>query len=227
MAWEVRIELANAGDLPEVMKFLVPAFEIFPVEGVFGRVNTDEGRKAAENHHIRAWELHAEESDLPCAIKCVCTDDSGVDMIVGFCEWWLYPHGRSKEKSQEINYLLSGQWLPDDRRTEANTALQEVFDGRIKWLGQRPAGILMYMVVHPDWRRKGIASLCINWGLDICIEHNMPALLEASEAGVPVYEKLGFEREDEVYGCPLMIRWPAGTPKSDKRPALPHWKSGQ
>lgn len=222
----LHIEYAEEADLPEIMAFLVPAFERYPSERLLGRVDTEEAREAVGQQHAHAWKLHAEETGTRCGIKCVHRDlSSGAETIVGFCEWMIYPKQRAQDKFAEPTYLLAGSWVtPRERRAEAVEMLQDVLDARVKWLGDHPAGILMYMVVHPAWRRKGISTLCVRWGLQKCDELRIPSLLEASEDGAKVYEKLGFERVDELCGFPLMLRWPPGTPDERKVPALPNWK---
>jgi hypothetical protein len=43
-----------------------------------------------------------------------------------------------------------------------------------------------------EHRRKGVASLFLNWGLNRADELGLETWLEASEQGQPIYEKLGF-----------------------------------
>lgn len=38
--------------------------------------------------------------------------------------------------------------------------------------------------------------MLIQWGCDIAQKHGVPAFLEASPAGLPVYQKSGFEEVD-------------------------------
>lgn len=89
--------------------------------------------------------------------------------------------------------------------------------------------MLTYMATYKDWRRQGAATACVQWGVDLCKELNIPAYLEASEAGDPVYRRLGFEDVDEVHvqvdgsttSFPTMMWWPLGTNAEDKRPLHP------
>lgn len=43
-----------------------------------------------------------------------------------------------------------------------------------------------------EHRRKGVANLFLNWGLNRADELGLEVWLDASEHGQPVYEKLGF-----------------------------------
>ncbi|KAF2231435.1 acyl-CoA N-acyltransferase [Viridothelium virens] len=52
--------------------------------------------------------------------------------------------------------------------------------------------------VSPKYRRRGIGSLLLNWGLEKAREEGVPAVLEATPAGVALYEKTGFKPVLEV-----------------------------
>jgi len=34
-------------------------------------------------------------------------------------------------------------------------------DGRIRWLGGKAHGLLMYMAVLSEWRKRGVATMCV------------------------------------------------------------------
>jgi len=59
--------------------------------------------------------------------------------------------------------------------------------GRFGWLGN--------VVVHPDYRRKGLAHMLLSYGIRFLkARHNCECvLLDASSMGKPVYSKLGFK----------------------------------
>lgn len=46
--------------------------------------------------------------------------------------------------------------------------------------------------VDPKWQRNGVGKALTQWGLERAQEEGIPAGLEASEAGEPMYLKLGF-----------------------------------
>lgn len=52
----------------------------------------------------------------------------------------------------------------------------------------------MSMVTRDCYRKQGAASQLINWGVDRARKDGVPAYLEASAAGKPVYEKFGFRQ---------------------------------
>ena len=58
--------------------------------------------------------------------------------------------------------------------------------------------VLMSMVTRECYRRQGAAKLLINWGVQRAREDGVPAYLEASPAGKPIYEKYGFREVGEA-----------------------------
>lgn len=51
---------------------------------------------------------------------------------------------------------------------------------------------LKMLGVDPKWQRNGVGKMLTLWGLERAREEGVPAGLEASEAGGPMYLKLGF-----------------------------------
>lgn len=49
------------------------------------------------------------------------------------------------------------------------------------------------MIVHPEYRGRGIAKILTRWGTDIADERGFPTVVVAVPYARPVYEKLGFE----------------------------------
>jgi GNAT superfamily N-acetyltransferase len=56
------------------------------------------------------------------------------------------------------------------------------------------------MAVHPEYQRQGVGSALMVYLLSWLAQQNVPLVfLDASRAGQPLYEKLGFVPYDEVY----------------------------
>ncbi|HEU4934571.1 MAG TPA: GNAT family N-acetyltransferase [Pyrinomonadaceae bacterium] len=72
----------------------------------------------------------------------------------------------------------------------------------LAWIGM--------VLVHPQYRRQGIATTLMNVGLDYLKDKVDTIKLDATAQGRPVYEKFGFEVESVVE------RW-SGTASSDAR----------
>lgn len=224
-----RIEYAEEKDIPEMVSLIVPAFQFVPVEAILNGKPTPENLLAAEKRHRYAWRKHMESYSLPCAIKCIHRDPAtGTETIVGAALWHIYNRERTEEEYMAGDYLLSGDWLTDvEAKKKVKGFMQPVVDMQAKWMGSRPHAALHYMCVQPAWRRRGISSICVRWGLERCKELGIPAYLEASEEGAPVYARLGFETVDSVTSLwegaetsfPIMVWWPEGMKVEDRLPA--------
>jgi GNAT superfamily N-acetyltransferase len=227
MASNLKIELAHEEDIEELISIISPSFQNVPVEVLMFGEPTPENLSNVAAQHLESWRIHAKESSLHCAIKCVHTDpETGETEITACAEWFTYDRERTPEQYLPAPHLLGVSWLPDGPdKQKALKFNQPIVDKRNHWMGGRPHAVLRYMAVAPSWRRKGIASMCVQWGIERCRELGIPAYLEASDEGAPVYEKLGFEKVDvveapwegEVFAYPVMIWWPEGM---EKVPAL-------
>ena len=73
------------------------------------------------------------------------------------------------------------------------------------------------LFVHPSFQNCGVGSALIRECIDLADSDHTPMLLEASEAGLPLYTKRGFEQVDELrftykgeeIVIPCMIRQPS------------------
>lgn len=52
--------------------------------------------------------------------------------------------------------------------------------------------LLQKLCVDPGWRRQGIATILLNWGLDRAREEGVAITLNSTRAGVAMYVKAGF-----------------------------------
>jgi len=224
-----RIEYAEEEGIPEMMSLIIPAFQFVPVEAILNGKPTPENLIAAGQRHQYAWRKHMQDFSLPCAIKCVHTDPAeGKETLVGAALWHIYNRERTQEEYMASDYLLSGDWVTDaGAKKKVQDFMQPVVEMQAKWMGARPHAALHYMCVQPAWRRRGISSICVRWGLARCKELGIPAYLEASEEGALVYARLGFETVDTVTSLwdgaensfPVMIWWPEGMKEEDRKPA--------
>lgn len=58
--------------------------------------------------------------------------------------------------------------------------------------------VLALLCCHPDWERRGAGTALTQWGVDKAKEMGLPAYVEASVPGQPVYERVGFKPIDAV-----------------------------
>lgn len=53
------------------------------------------------------------------------------------------------------------------------------------------------LFTHPDYRRAGVGSLIINWGLEQADRLGLECFVEATKEGKPCYERFGFKVVEE------------------------------
>lgn len=51
---------------------------------------------------------------------------------------------------------------------------------------------------HPDYRRRGAASMLVAWGCEVADRDGVPAYVDASEDGLPLYQRFGFEDRSDA-----------------------------
>lgn len=225
---DFRVEPAKREDVQKCVDIITYAFSGFSVEQKLGNTGDEGGKKAAAQRHLRAWNEHLEDTGTWPPIRCVHRDpETGQEATIACAEWFLYPGPLPRDDQRGANYLLSATWLPDDESARLRQAFKPTLDLRTAWTKGRGYGLLTYMSTELEWRRKGAATACVQWGIDQCRELGIPAYLEASKEGAPVYEKLGFEIVDdasmeldgEKIMFPAMMWWPPGTKDGEKRKA--------
>lgn len=223
---ELRIEFVRDEDVSTSIDIIVRAFAAFPFEQALGNTDDEESRKAAQQRHLRAWNEHFEDTGIWPAIRCVHADSgTGKETTVACAEWYIYPKPIPRNDLRGPSYLLSGVWLPDEQREKIQRTFRPPLDLRAQWTAGRAHGLLIFMATDPAWRRRGAATMCVQWGIDKCKELGIPAYLEASKEGAPVYQRLGFEVLEGVhmeldgksFDFPALMWWPPGTRDEDKR----------
>lgn len=229
----LRVELSREEDIPRLTQLIVPAFESNQYSQLVG--DTMDNIAAVRPRHLHAWKEHAKISDVPFAIKCVHTNEAGEETIIASAYWIVYDRERTEEEYLKPTYLSSAAWVEDVTKREEALAMTESKAILLrKWFGGKPYAYLLFMVTDPSYRRMGAATMCVKWGLEQCSKIGVPAYLIASDDGVPVYSKLGYEVVDSLKtigddgtpaAYPAMIRWPPQFDEKDKKPVLPNYGS--
>ncbi len=93
----------------------------------------------------------------------------------------------------------------DGRIVAATTLI--IHGHRLGWIGM--------VLTHPDYRGQGFATLLVTSALDIASAVGVGTLkLDATDQGEPIYQKLGFRREQ------LIERWAGQGTTAHRSPAL-------
>lgn len=218
MLREFLVAEADEADFSALTAVAATCFKSMPVEQLLTGPHTESNLDALARRYLHANALHQEQYSRRAIIKCVHIDPkTHAETIVGTAQWYIYPRRRTVEEVTTTHYLLGCDWVQDESDKEKAIGFFKPFlDGRTRWMGGKAHGLLMYMAVIPEWRKKGVATMCVKWGIDICEKLEIPAYLEASDMGLPLYTKLGFKTVEEVKytwedtkgRCPLMIREP-------------------
>ncbi|RDW60202.1 hypothetical protein BP5796_11808 [Coleophoma crateriformis] len=121
--------------------------------------------------------------------------DKSANMDVAFV-WWQNCKGRTEAEWAEV-------YRNRHRPAGCNEALIDATSGvrflkRAKYLGDRDFFMLKELYVRPEYQRRGIGSKCMEWGVKTADELGLPAYTEASEKGLGLYTRYGFEEFDRV-----------------------------
>lgn len=89
-----------------------------------------------------------------------------------------------------LSYEPNGCFIASSNGTPVGTVTTTSYGGELGWIGM--------MLVHPEYRRRGIASKLIRVSMEYLSGLNIRCTkLDATPAGKPVYERLGFRAEWE------------------------------
>ncbi|KAL7626862.1 hypothetical protein AAE478_003636 [Parahypoxylon ruwenzoriense] len=178
-------------------------------------------RKAHTEGMIQWWN-HDKTS---YTMKCL---DSDTGKIVGMATWDLF-HQPGKENGWERPAGIP--WLEGKEKERAEAILNAMWDIRDQLFGTRRK----YISVHPEYQRRGIGRLLMQWGIDVAEKFGVPIYTESSQAGLGLYESVGFERlthlslvhREEVTGKPdVEVPLLAKLPSAAKGLRFKEWAEG-
>jgi GNAT superfamily N-acetyltransferase len=117
-------------------------------------------------------------------LKCV---DTETGEIVGMALWDIYLTP-SNWRRGEIS------WLSGQERERADALISPLWDAREKlWTDQKYI-YCHVMAVHPNYQRKGLGKLLMEYGISIAQQVELPIYIESSQEGIKLYEKTGCQR---------------------------------
>ncbi|KAK5173457.1 uncharacterized protein LTR77_002138 [Saxophila tyrrhenica] len=125
-------------------------------------------------------------------------DDNSNRKMVGLSWWKVFPKQRTQADLDAEAKESKERGMPPD----ANHALLEEFRGNImdykkEILGTQPYVLLSILAVVPEYQRKGVGSILLDWGSKQADELGLHSYLEASPMGRPLYERKGYEKVRE------------------------------
>ncbi|KAF2736053.1 acyl-CoA N-acyltransferase [Polyplosphaeria fusca] len=136
----------------------------------------------------------------------------GRSEVAGFA--FLERHGGNDENAQKWNndswfkklerYLLSWEIFYEKKVMDRASDAQRIN----KWIEYcnahdfvnliEPVWHVAVLAVSPRHQRKGVGGKFIQFSQGLAADENIPMMLEASEAGLPLYQKLGCKIVDET-----------------------------
>lgn len=134
------------------------------------------------------------EEDLAALSATERTEAEAEGRIAGYGFWKFYPNDRTDAELDAEADKAKTEPLPPS----ANVPAMEVFFGalgrdRRKILGGKAYYLLNILATDPKYHRRGVGAIHLKWGLDQADEAGVPAFLEASPYGQPLYARWGFE----------------------------------
>lgn len=85
-------------------------------------------------------------------------------------------------------------WLSGHEREHAEALISPLWDAREKfWLNQKYV-YCHVVAVHPDYQRKAIGQLLMEYGISIAQKVELPLYVESSPDGIRLYEKMKCQR---------------------------------
>ncbi|KAF2749343.1 acyl-CoA N-acyltransferase [Sporormia fimetaria CBS 119925] len=169
-------------DIPHFQRIMRAAFRFGIVAALFPKAPTpEESQKDVER-------LTKENQEDPTVHFLKVIDTEKNNEIIACAKWHIYEKELSEEDVEKRN-----KKIPDD----ASLAYRDFFgflnESRKKWMGTKPFCFLNILVTHPDHHRRGAGAMLVKWGTDRADKAHLPAFLEASEEGKPLYAKMGFK----------------------------------
>ena len=91
------------------------------------------------------------------------------------------------------DWLFPSPWMIQERYDQFHHMQEKCMERHLGPGGIDNIWYLKVLAVNPEFQRKGIGGILVNWGLKHARERNERAYLEASDFGKGLYLKLGFK----------------------------------
>ncbi|RJE27431.1 hypothetical protein PHISCL_00165 [Aspergillus sclerotialis] len=146
---------------------------------------------------VRKWWNDANHNDLinkpfQRYIKIVdpeSTDSQGRPRIAAYAKWDLsMPEERGRRYPP---------WHEDMPGQVCDAFFQREESERRRIMGDQKHYYLDTLGTHPEYQRRGAASMLLKWGCDLADKNGVAAYVDASKAGAPLYQRFGFVDESE------------------------------
>ncbi|KAL0931781.1 GNAT family [Colletotrichum truncatum] len=134
---------------------------------------------------LRSW--HRAD---PTSTWLKVVDDETGELVAGG-RWSLYK--KEKPNPYTGQQRVEALWFPDGEPRRIASGLMNDFLGTAVRNANRPHAYLNFLFTVPEHRRRGAASLIMDWGVERAGQQGLDVYIEATENGKPLYEKYGLE----------------------------------
>ncbi|KAF7503835.1 hypothetical protein GJ744_003225 [Endocarpon pusillum] len=184
----LKLLTAEPGDIPRIVQLEEEAFADSPLTPIlFPDGKSQDIQDAYVENLLQQWQ----DNSASRTIKVIDTDLN--DKIIAFARWYIFI-------GDDVRFIKMD---PDERHNilgSNEAAGNEFFGGllkiRARIMGRNPHCFLSTLCTDPQHQRRGAGTMLIQWGCDIAQKHGVPSFLEATPAGLSVYQRCGFEEVD-------------------------------
>ncbi|KAH7113910.1 hypothetical protein B0J11DRAFT_143415 [Dendryphion nanum] len=153
-----------------------------PGLGAWSSATHNEGVEEVIKSYLGDWQSSTTQKWL----KIV---DDGTGKIISASKWEIHEKNPYTEGLPHI----AADWLPSGSRLREYA--EWLINTRMGWAVEKCQCAHVWLdicVTVPEFRRRGAASLSLQWGVDKADEMNVKAFIEASVDGTQLYERFGF-----------------------------------
>jgi GNAT superfamily N-acetyltransferase len=207
----LEVHLCEERDIPEFQRIQVAAFNSggHAMTSLFkpSPLPADYTEKSI-NKHLKSFR---EERDVTY-VKVIDTALGG--KMIACAKWRINEKERSEE---QVHKTLPFPGPDEESRPAAQDFMKYLARVRWEYMGTKPfyctlhehitvhltvliATVLHILVTDPEHHRRGAGAMLIRWGTAQADKAQLPAFLEATQVGRPLYAREGFEpRHDEEF----------------------------
>ena len=197
-AADLHIELATETDVPRLMEIQFTAFAQEPVDIAINGPNTPEVRQKAGGRLLKQMRTDPYLNTIKCVRK---NRETNEDIIIGFCEWFIYDKERPEDEWRKEHPLLDCMWIEHDaEREKVRSYTVPVLEARRRIMRGRPYALLMFLCVEPGSQQQGAGGMLVRWGTSKADELGLDCFLESSPFGYGLYKKCGFKDKEQLSG---------------------------
>ncbi|KAI4738525.1 hypothetical protein E4T50_11012 [Aureobasidium sp. EXF-12298] len=183
MPLEIRqVEKGDMADIAQLDQIAMPSIGI---NHAIRKVQKEEGMDVT--YSFARWISTGFEHQAATFWKVVDSETNELVSIGKFT--FQYHEGEAYQDTP-----IEGEEPPPKRLVDFFTWLNKKSDEFAKenFVG-RPHAYLTYLITHPEHRKRGAAHMLVEKGTQLADKAGLDMYLQASQMGIPVYKKFGFE----------------------------------